>query len=164
MENAQIEVMMQRRKDISANMARMVMDYVDHERQMFKYAIDSKDGGTSNVSLLDNLLSKSGVGDLTSLKKNISPQMMKKVMALAEAFPELKANTSFQIMQQGYINSEDKIAERRMAYNEAASQFHAFVRKVPACFYAFVLGYREKMFHYAETDKDLNDKEFRITY
>ena len=164
MESAQIEVMMQRRKDISRNMAHMVMDYVEHERLMYKYAIDKKETGTSNVDLLKNLISQSGLGGLNGLKEDFSPQTMQKVMALAEAFPDLKANTAFQIMQQGYIGSEDKIAERRMAYNEAASNFHAYVRKIPACFYAFVLGYREKMFHYAETDKDLDDKEFQIVY
>jgi len=161
MESAQIEVMMQRRKDISINMAHMVMDYVRHEREMFKYAIDKKDGGSSNVNVLANLLAEKGLGDLNAMR---GMGTMDKIMALAEAYPELKASAAFQIMQSGYINSEDKIAERRMAYNEAASNFHAYVRKIPACFYAFVLGYREVMFHYAETDKDLDDKDFRITY
>jgi len=161
MESAQIEVMMQRRKDISINMAHMVMDYVRHEREMFKYAIDKKEGGTSNVDVLANLLSEKGLGDLNGMKGISS---MDKIMALAEAYPDLKASAAFQIMQSGYINSEDKIAERRMAYNEAASNFHAYVRKIPACFYAWVLGYREVMFHYADTDKDLDDKDFRIMY
>ena len=163
MENAQIDVQMQRRKDLSINLSHMVIDYAQHEREMFKYAIDKKAGGDSNVDLLENVLAKSGMGDLTSMKDGLSPNAMGKVMALAESFPELKLNANFQIMMQGLINSEDKIAERRLAYNEAASHYHAFVRSIPACFYAFILGYRENMYHYVTVDNDLN-KSFRVAY
>ncbi len=163
MENAQINVQMQRRKDLSINLSHMVIDYAQHERMMFKYAIDKKSGGSSNVDLLESVLSKTGVGNLTAMKEGMSASGMDKIMALAEAYPELKLNANFQIMMQGLINSEDRIAASRMAYNEAASQFHAYVRKVPACFYAFLLGYRENMYHYVNTDSDL-DKSFRVIY
>ena len=163
MENAQIEVQEQRRKDLSINLSHMVIDYAQHEREMFKYAIDKKSGGNSNVDLLENVLAKSGVGDLNALRDAGSVSAMGKVMALAEAFPELKLNANFQIMMQGLINSEDKISERRLAYNEAASHYHAYVRSIPACFYAFILGYRENMYHYVSVDNDLN-KSFRVAY
>jgi len=163
MEQAQIQVQEQRRKDLSINLSHMVIDYARHEREMFKYAIDKKAGGSSNVDLLESVLSKSGVGDFAAMKDGLSSNAIGKVMALAEAYPELKLNTNFQIMMQGLINSEDKISERRLAYNEAASHYHAFVRSIPACFYAFVLGYRESMFHYVTTDSDLN-KSFRVAY
>lgn len=163
MENAQINVQMQRRKDLSINLSHMVIDYAQHEREMFKYAIDKKAGGSSNVDLLESVLAKSGAGDLTALSGGLTSGGMDKIMALAEAYPDLKLNANFQVMMQGLINSEDKIAERRLAYNEAASHYHAFVRSIPACFYAFVLGYRESMYHYVDTDKDLN-QSFRVTY
>jgi len=164
MENAQINVQMQRRKDLSINLSHMVIDYAQHERLMFKYAIDKKAGGQSNVDLLESVLAKTGVRELSAtMKDGLSSNAMGKIMALAEAYPELKLNANFQIMMQGLINSEDRIAASRMAYNEAASQFHAYVRKIPACFYAFVLGYRENMYHYVDTDSDLN-KTFRIAY
>ena len=163
MENAQIQVQEQRRKDLSINLSHMVIDYARHEREMFKYAIDKKAGGSSNVDLLENVLAKSGIGDFNAIKDGMSANAMGKVMALAEAYPELKLNANFQIMMQGLINSEDKISERRLAYNEAASHYHAFVRSIPACFYAFILGYRESMYHYVTTDSDLT-KSFRVAY
>lgn len=163
MENAQIQVQLQRRKDLSVNLSHMVIDYAKHEREMFKYAIDKKASGSGNMELLDSVLAKSGVGDLSAMKDGLSTNGLSKIMALAEAYPELKLNANFQIMMQGLINSEDRIAASRMAYNEAASHFHAYVRKIPACFYAFILGYRENMYHYVDTDSDLN-RSFRVSY
>ncbi|MBF0489284.1 MAG: LemA family protein [Candidatus Omnitrophica bacterium] len=155
MEQHQIDVMLQRRKDLSINLTKMVIDYAQHERTVFQYMVDKRSGSGGKMDMLENVLKQAGVGSLDQLKSGLSSSAMGKILALAEAYPDLKLNANFQVLMQGLIKSEDNIAERRMAYNEAASQFHAAVRHVPACFYAFVFGYRERMFHYADVDDDV---------
>lgn len=165
MEQHQIDVQLQRRKDLSINLTKMVIDYAQHERTMFQYMADKKAGGSYKAGLIESLLKQNGLADLAQLKNGVpmSANALGKIMALAEAYPDLKLNANFQVMMQGLINSEDRIAASRMAYNEAASAFHAAVRQVPACFYAFIFGYREKMFHYAEVDNDVR-KFIRVEY
>ena len=72
MENAQIEVQMQRRKDMSVNLSHMVIDYARHEREMFKYAIDKKAGGASNVNLLEKFACQKRYGRFECVESGIS--------------------------------------------------------------------------------------------
>jgi LemA protein len=164
MEQHQIDVQLQRRKDLSANLTKTVMDYAEHERAMFQYMADRRAGSpSSKLDPITNALEKNGLADLVKMNTGLPANAMGKILALAEAYPDLKLSANFQVLMQGLIHTEDNIAARRMAYNEAASNFHAYVRKVPACFYAFIFGYREKMFHYVDVDTDLK-KYSRIAY
>ncbi|MBF0384271.1 MAG: LemA family protein [Candidatus Omnitrophica bacterium] len=165
MEQHQIDVQLQRRKDIFINLTNTIIAYAQHERAMFQYMADSRDGGPDPMKseLIMDVLQKNGLTEVSKLKGKSLDTAISKVLALAEAYPQLKLSENFQIQMQGIIRSEDLIAERRMAYNEAASHFHAYVRKIPACFYAFIFGYKEKMFHYAEVDEDVREYN-RVTY
>ena len=164
MEDHQIDVQLQRRKDLSRNLVKTVIDYAEHERSMFKYAIDKNAGGAGAMAAGSASLAPENLAELAKMDAaGISKSAMNKMLALAEAYPDLKLSGNFQILMQGLIRTEDNIALRRMAYNEAASNFHAYVRRVPACFYAFIFGYREKMFHYAEVDKDVG-QYIKIAY
>ncbi|MBF0531981.1 MAG: LemA family protein [Candidatus Omnitrophica bacterium] len=161
MESHQIEVQLQRRKDLSANLVKTVMDYAEHERQMFQYMADKRAEALKTNDLTKTPLDAKGLIDPKALAeiKNLKgvnlDKALAKIMALAEAYPQLKLSENFQILMQGLIKTEDNIADRRMAYNEAASNYHAYVKQIPACFYAYIFGYREKMFHYAEVDPDI---------
>ncbi|MBF0618634.1 MAG: LemA family protein [Candidatus Omnitrophica bacterium] len=165
MEQHQIEVMLQRRKDLSFNLTTTVIDYAKHERTMFQYVTNKREETLKNPELLMNALKDAGIMDMVKNSKGAGSldQVAGKFMALAEAYPELKLSANFQKLMDALITSEDRIADRRLAYNHAASVFHAYVRQVPACFYAFIFGYRENMFHYVSVDSDVSQTN-RIRY
>ncbi|MBF0494552.1 MAG: LemA family protein [Candidatus Omnitrophica bacterium] len=166
MESHQIEVILQRRKDLSINLTRTVIDYAEHERNMFQYMADKRADSLKKTDMLIDALKKSGLVEMMDKMKagtGGTEDALAKFMALGEAYPELKLSGNFQKLMDSLVNSEDKIAERRMAYNHAASVFHAYVKQFPACIYAYVYGYREKMFHYIDVDKDVKECN-RIKY
>ncbi|MBF0477906.1 MAG: LemA family protein [Candidatus Omnitrophica bacterium] len=163
MEQHQIEVQLQRRRNLSVNLAKMVLAYAEHERVMYEYMADKRAATLQKTDTLLDSLKKSGLGDLSKIKPSDMEGALSKFMALAEAYPDLKLSTNFQDLMNALVISENRIADSRMEYNKAASLFHAAVREIPACVYAFIFGYHEKQFHYASVDKDL-DKPNLIDY
>ncbi|MBF0594566.1 MAG: LemA family protein [Candidatus Omnitrophica bacterium] len=163
MEQHQIEVQLQRRRNLASNLARMVLAYAEHERMMYKYVADSRTGNAGKSEMVLNALKSIGVDDFSKMKPEVFKSSMTKLLAVAEAYPDLKLSANFQDLMNALIISENRIADSRMEYNKAASIFHAAVKEIPGCIYAFVFGYKERMFHYAIVDSDL-DKNAVIDY
>ncbi|MBF0386924.1 MAG: LemA family protein [Candidatus Omnitrophica bacterium] len=163
MEQHQIEVQLQRKRNLAANLARMVLAYAEHERILYKYMADSRTGNAGKSEMMVDVLKNIGIDDFSKMKPEAFKSSMTKLLAVAEAYPDLKLSTNFQDLMNALIISENRIADSRMEYNKAASIFHAAVKEVPGCIYAFVFGYRESMFHYAIVDNDL-DKNTIIDY
>lgn len=77
------------------------------------------------------------------------------LMAVAEDYPDLKANENFQQLQSRVSEIEDKIADRREYYNEAVNTFNIRIHQIPYNVVANQLGYRDKeLFEVAEGDRE----------
>ncbi len=155
MEQHQIEVQMQRKRNLAINLAKMVIAYAEHERMMFQYMADKRADTLNKSDVIMAALKQGGLADLANIKPEHVEGALSKFMAIAEAYPDLKLSQNFQKLMDALIVSEDRIAASRMEYNKAASVFHTAVRNFPGCIYAFVFGYKEKMFHYAQVDEDV---------
>ena len=155
MEQHQIEVQMQRKRNLAINLAKMVIAYAEHERVMYQYMADKRADSLNKSDVIMAALKQGGLADLTNIKPEHVEGALSKFMAIAEAYPDLKLSQNFQKLMDALIVSEDRIAASRMEYNKAASVFHTAVRNFPGCIYAFVFGYKEKMFHYAQVDEDV---------
>ncbi len=163
MEQHQIEVQLQRRRNLASNLARMVLAYAEHERVMYKYMADSRAENAVKPDRVIDALKAGGLANFDQVKPESFKGAMTRLLAVAEAYPDLKLSANFQDLMNALIISENRIADSRMEYNKAASIFHAAVKEIPGCVYAFVFGYRESMFHYAIVDGDL-DKNATIDY
>lgn len=167
---AQIQVQLQRRKDLLINLTTTLLDYAEHERTMYQYTIDKRQGqraSKKNKALLDEL-KKTGLADM--VKKNIAGgtdiaagMATGKLMALAEAYPELKLSENFQKMMEALVVTEDKLAERRMFYNEEANKFGTYALSFPNCIYAFIFRFSADDFPFVKIDKDV-ERYKRIRY
>ncbi|MBF0571458.1 MAG: LemA family protein [Candidatus Omnitrophica bacterium] len=168
MEQHQIEVQQQRKRNLAVNLARMVIAYAEHERTMYEYMADKRAENVGKTEELIETLKKGGLLDLakTTNGGGNMEDALSKFLAVAEAYPDLKLSQNFQKLMDALIVSEDRIAASRMEYNKAASVFHAAVRTFPGCVYAWLFGYKERMFHYAQVDEDVtkgNIIPYRVT-
>jgi LemA protein len=156
---AQIKVIMQRRKDLSINLTATLLDFAERERTMYEYTIDARHHTPKKNMALLNELKKAGLADL--IKKNVPSSDLAaglvtgKLIALAEAYPDLKLSGNFQKMMEALITTEDKLAERRMFYNEEANRYGTYVLKFPNCIYAFIFRFSANDFAYVKIDKDV---------
>jgi len=126
---AQIDVQLKRRYDLIPNLVETVKGYAKHERELFEKVTELRSRAMSAKSIKD-------VGEAN----NQLTQTLKTLFAVAENYPELKANESFLKLQEELTNTENKIAFARQFYNDIVMRFNMAQQKIPAAFVAKMMG------------------------
>lgn len=136
-ENAwsQIDVQLKRRYDLIPNLVETVKGYAGHERETLERVIQARNmavnaRGTEQVAQAENMLS----GALKSL------------FAVAEAYPNLKANQNFLDLQEELKATENRIGFARQFYNDVVSQYNSALMRFPSNLIANTFGFRQVAF------------------
>ncbi|EEV19217.1 LemA family protein [Treponema vincentii] len=147
---SQVENVYQRRFDLIPNLVNTVKGYANHEEKVFTEIAEmrSRAGGVINVS--DEVLN-----DPESFEKFQKVQSdlggaLQRLLAVAENYPELKANENFRDLQSQLEGTENRIAVERKRFNEAVQTYNMLVRRFPQAFLANMFGFREKAYFKAD--------------
>jgi LemA protein len=135
---AQIDVQLKRRYDLIPNLVETVKGYAAHERGTLEAVVAAR-GSAINAAQAP------GVGDRAAAE-GLLTQTLGRLFALAEAYPDLKANENFRALQVELGNTEDKIAYARQFYNSAVQTFNTAVQSVPTNLIAGLGGFRARDF------------------
>jgi len=162
-EMAQIEAHLQRRKDLIINLTRSVQDYEEHERKMFKYMADKRAMLLDNPDKLFEVMKKEGLLDLQKMGKGAIEDYRASLMALAENYPMLNLSVNFQKLMDQLMNIEDRIVERRMAYNTACNMYGTYIRQFPQLIFAYGMRFRACDYIKVDSDAALFDRVELIT-
>jgi LemA protein len=140
---SQIDVQLKRRTDLIPNLVEAVKGYAKHEKGVFE-----------NVSAARSaLMSAKSPGDMAKASDQITGALGK-LFAVAEAYPELKANDSFIQLQKELSDTEDKVAYSRQYYNSTVMDYNVKIKLFPTNMIASNMGFTEKEFFGAtEADK-----------
>ena len=117
---AQIDTQLQRRFDLIPNLVETVKGYAKHESEVFERVTAAR-AGMANASTIgekaeaDNMLSGT----------------LKTLFAVAEAYPDLKANQNFQELQVELTNTENRVSFARQFYNDTVKKFNTDIQKFP---------------------------------
>ena len=147
---SQIDIQLKRRADLIPNLVETVKGYAKHEEGTFKAVVEARNkavnAGTVNEKIeANNELS----GALT------------KLFALAEAYPELKANENFLKLQEDLKDTEDKITYARQFYNDAAMTYNNLIQMFPSNIVAGMFGFKKYDFFKAtEEEKETPKVKF----
>jgi len=150
---AQIDVQLKRRTDLIPNLVNVVKGYAKHEREVFENvtkaraeALNAKDqGDIKKIANAENQLS----GALKSL------------FAVAEAYPDLKANQNFLQLQEELTGTENKIAAARQYYNNMVLSYNNKRESFPSNIIAKIFNFEEKqLFEIEEKEKEVPKVEF----
>jgi LemA protein len=130
---ADIDAQLRQRHDLIPNLIETVKGYATHERETLDQVIEAR-----------NRAAQGGVnsGDEAQLRVALD-----KLLALGEAYPDLKASANFQELQRELGDVEDKLAAARRALNAAVSRYNAGIETFPAVLFAGMLGFRAADFH-----------------
>ena len=140
---AQIDVQLKRRFDLIPNLVETVKGYTKHESESLEAVIKARNTYVSATLPEDQMKAD---GELT---KAIS-----KLFALTESYPELKANTNFQALQQELTETESKIASARQFYNDTVMVYNNKVAMVPSNIIASLFRFEKEAFFEAnETER-----------
>ena len=140
---AQIDVQLKRRFDLIPNLVETVKGYTKHESETLEAVIKARNTYVSATLPEDQMKAD---GEIT---KAIS-----KLFALTESYPELKANTNFQALQQELTETESKIASARQFYNDTVMVYNNKVAMVPSNIIASLFRFEKEAFFEAnETER-----------
>ena len=128
---ADIEVQLKRRYDLVPNLVETVKGYASHEKEVF----DRVSQARSQAMGAKNMKDKAGA-------ENMFSETLKSLFAVAEAYPELKANQNFLELQRELVDTEDKIQSARRFYNGVVRDFNTSVESFPGNILAKIFGFK----------------------
>jgi LemA protein len=140
---AQIKVQLQRRADLIPNLVETVKGYAKHEDTIF----------TSVANARAKLAGAVQGGDLSQMASanTALTAPLRGLLAIAENYPQLKANENFRALQDQLEGTENRIAVARTDYNDAVSRYNAYIRRFPQVMTAKVIGKGPRAYFDLET-------------
>ena len=149
---AEVENQYQRRMDLIPNLVNTVKGYATHEETTLTQVVEARSNASSITIQADNL-TEENLAQFQAAQDELS-RGLGRLMAVAEAYPDLKANQNFQELQAQLEGTENRIAVARRNYNEEAADFNAEIRKFPTLIYAGWFGFEKKPYFQATTGAD----------
>lgn len=142
-----MDVYLKKRWDLIPNIVETVKGYAKHEKSTLSDVIKLRNGAYDNMSSDEKIKANQ------QLSKGIA-----KIMALAEQYPDLKANENFKDLSTQLTKIEDEIANSRKYYNGTVREFNDKVQMFPSNIVAKIFGYKAKIMFEATEEERKNVK------
>jgi LemA protein len=132
---SQIDVQLRRRYDLIPNLVKTVQGYASHEREVFENVTDAR----------ARAIDANAVPDQASAENQVT-RGLRQLMAVAENYPELKANENFLALQEELTGTESKIAFARQFYNDQVMRLNTLIGSFPSNMIAGTFGFQTREF------------------
>ena len=143
---AQIDVQLKRRYDLIPNLVSAVKGYMKHEKGVLEEVTKAR------TSLM------SGSIDKRAKASNQITEALKSIFAVAENYPQLKANENFMQLQEELSGTESKIAYSRQFYNDSVMSYNESLQVFPKNLFAKMFGFKQEEFFGTEEKERKNVK------
>ncbi len=151
-ENAwsQIDVQLKKRNDLIPNLVETVKGYAGHEEKIFTQVSDAR----------ARMIQGGSVSEQADAA-NMMTGALKSLFAVSEAYPDLKANENFKVLQEELSAVENKIAYARQFYNDSVLNYNNAVETFPGVLFAGPMGKGQQVYlEIPETEKDAPSVSF----
>jgi len=149
-----ITVQLKRRYDLIPNLIETVKGYAKHEKTVFQDVTEAR----SNAMNAQDPKAKAEA-------ENMFTGALKSLFAVAEAYPDLKANENFKALQDELVDTEDKIQAARRFYNGSARDLNIKIKTFPNILFAGPLGFKEReFFEVGETETEAVSKPTEVKF
>ncbi len=146
---ANVENVYQRRADLIPNLVSTVKGYAAHEQETFEKVVNARANATSikidaaNMTEADLKRFQAAQGEMSSA--------LSRLIAVAENYPDLKANQNFLELQAQLEGTENRIAVERRNFNITAQKYNTAIKTFPSVIFAGWFGFKERPYFEAET-------------
>ena len=127
---AQVENQLQRRNDLIPNLVEVTKGYAQHEREIFEAVAEAR----------SKLIGAGTRAGKIEAAENLN-SALSRLLAIAERYPDLKANTQFARLSDELAGTENRIATERRRYNEAVRDYNTYIKRFPQMIVARVAGF-----------------------
>ncbi|MEG0499584.1 MAG: LemA family protein [Rikenellaceae bacterium] len=145
---SQVENQYQRRSDLIPNLVNTVKGYAEHESTTLEGVVEARAKATQ-VTLDVNNLDEASIAKYQKAQGEIS-SALGRLMAISEAYPDLKANENFMQLQAQLEGTENRIATERKRFNETVKDYNTYIRTFPRNLIANMFGFTAKGYFAAE--------------
>ena len=142
---AQIDVQLKRRADLIPNLVETVKGYAKHEQSTFDAVVAARAKATTATTVAD-----------TAAADGMVTQALRGLLAVAEAYPDLKASSNFLSLQEELSTTENKVAFSRQFYNDNVRSLNTAVKTIPSSLFAGLAKVTEREFYEVEDPQDRN--------
>jgi LemA protein len=139
-----VDTELKRRHDLVPNLVATVRGYAAHERSTLEAVIEARTAAVAATGAAQQARSE-----------NVLADALRQLLALREAYPDLKANTAFLDLQRELVNTEDRIQAARRLYNSNVREYDTRVESFPTMLVARVSGFRRE--DYFELEPAIRD-------
>src|SRR5947207_5249489 len=147
---AQVENQLQRRNDLIPNLIEVTKGYAAHERDIFEQVANAR----------ARLIAGGSRDDKIAAANELSGALGR-LLAVAERYPDLKANQQFARLSDELAGTENRVAVERMRYNEAVRAYNSAIKSFPTVLYANAFGFKpQKYFEAPEEAKKVPKADF----
>ena len=153
---SQVENVYQRRADLIPNLVETVKGYAKHEQETLEGVIEARANATkvtidpTNMTPEDLQKYQAAQGDVTNA--------LSRLIAVSEAYPDLKANENFKELQSQLEGTENRITVERNKFNEVAKEYNTKRRTFPTNIIAGIFGFGDKPYFQAQPGADVAPK------
>ena len=145
-----IDVQLKRRTDLIPNLVETVKGYAKHEKELLEHITEARSALVGAKGVKDKALANNQIADT-----------LKSLFAVAENYPDLKANQNFLSLQQELSDTENKIAYARQFYNSVAMDYNTKLAVFPTMIFANMLHFTPAEFFAAS---EAEKKEIKVSF
>ncbi len=142
-QSANIDTQLQRRMDLIPNLVETVKGFTAHESAMIEAVTTARE----HLMSADTMTEKAEANDEVTTALN-------HLIAIAEAYPDLKSNTVYQSLMDEIAGTENRISYARSEYNAAVTSYNKSIRKFPAVLFAGIFGFEKAELFEASSGAD----------
>ena len=140
---AQVENQYQRRYDLIPNLVETVKGYAKHEREVFTQVTEAR-AKVGQINISPEVLKDPEAFAKFQQAQDALGSALARLLAVAENYPQLKANENFLQLQAQLEGTENRISVERRRYNEVVQQYNTYIRRFPVNIIAGMFGFRER--------------------
>ncbi len=145
---ANVENVYQRRADLIPNLVNTVKGYATHEQETFEKVVEARANATK-VTIDAGNMTEEDMKRFQAAQGQIG-SALSRLIAVAENYPDLKANQNFLELQSQLEGTENRIAVERRNFNNTATQYNSTKKKFPMVIFAGMFGFKDRPYFEAE--------------
>src|SRR3974377_1560895 len=150
---ADIDVQLRQRHDLVPNLVETVKGYASHERGTLDAVVQAR-----------NAAVRAQGPDAKAQAEAVLAGALRQLFALAEAYPNLKANSNFQQLQTDLTGRENKLATARRSFNEMVQQYNRMIQQFPTLLFATALGFVAHEFFNLRDERQVADQPPEVKF